>query len=79
MGVVLEVEDTGPGIAPEVADRIFDPFFTTREKGSGLGLSVVHRIIEANQGRIQLTTGAGGGALFRIRLVSATAAVLVEA
>src|SRR5688500_16369588 len=49
-GVALRVSDEGPGIAAEIRDRLFDPFFTTKPGGSGLGLPVVHRAIEAHRG-----------------------------
>ncbi|MGH7636847.1 MAG: two-component system sensor histidine kinase NtrB [Gemmatimonadaceae bacterium] len=48
--VVVRVSDEGPGIPPENRDRLFDPFFTTKPGGSGLGLAVVHRAIEAHRG-----------------------------
>jgi two-component system, NtrC family, sensor histidine kinase PilS len=50
--VALRVSDTGPGIAVEIRDRLFDPFFTTKPGGSGLGLAVVHRAIEAHRGYV---------------------------
>ena len=50
----IQITDTGTGISPEMRDKIFDPFFTTRENGSGLGLSVVHRIVEALEGTIKI-------------------------
>lgn len=58
--VALRVSDHGPGIAPEIRDRLFDPFFTTKPNGSGLGLAVVHRAIEAHRGLIFVDTGTRG-------------------
>jgi two-component system sensor histidine kinase PilS (NtrC family) len=49
-GVAIRVSDEGSGIPPEIRDRLFDPFFTTKPGGSGLGLAVVHRAIEAHRG-----------------------------
>jgi two-component system cell cycle sensor histidine kinase/response regulator CckA len=68
--VLIEVEDTGTGIAPEIRDKIFDPFFTTKEvnKGTGLGLSTVFGIIKQTGGFIYLETEVGHGANFRIFL-----------
>ena len=68
--VVLEVSDTGEGIAPEHLHRIFDPFFTTRDvgHGSGLGLAIVQGIVAALEGEIDLFTAVGRGSSFRIRL-----------
>lgn len=65
---VLEVIDSGTGIAPEVLDRIFNPFFTTKDEGTGLGLAIVHRIIEAHDGTITAANVPGGGAKFEIRV-----------
>ncbi|HEX7118770.1 MAG TPA: ATP-binding protein [Longimicrobiales bacterium] len=67
-GVRLVVSDNGPGIAAEVIPRIFDPFFTTRERGTGLGLSVVHRAVEAHDGAIFVDGGPGRGARFTVYL-----------
>ena len=64
----LTFADTGPGIPPSLRERVFEPFFTTREKGSGLGLTVVRRIVEEHGGSIGLDTGTGGGARVDIRL-----------
>lgn len=66
--VIVKVKDTGPGIAPEIADRIFEPFFTTKEEGSGLGLSIVKRIVEDHGGWIHYTSQEGQGATFIVAL-----------
>jgi two-component system sensor histidine kinase PilS (NtrC family) len=58
--VALSVIDKGPGIALDIRDRLFDPFFTTKPGGSGLGLAVVHRAIDAHRGLVFLDTGASG-------------------
>ncbi len=56
----IEVRDQGPGIPPEIADRLFEPFATTKSGGSGLGLAMVHRAIEAHRGVILVDTAATG-------------------
>ena len=66
--VVIEVEDTGPGMSREVQDRLFEPFFSTREKGSGLGLAIVRQTLEKNQGRVELESRKGQGTTFRVIL-----------
>lgn len=66
--VWVSLTDTGRGIPEEQLNRIFDPFFTTKEKGSGLGLMIVQRIVRAHQGRIQLESCVGRGTTFRIWL-----------
>src|SRR5690606_39538251 len=66
--VRLVVSDDGPGIPPDVVPRIFDPFFTTRQGGTGLGLSVVHRAVEAHGGAICVDGGEGRGASFTVYL-----------
>lgn len=65
--VVVHVEDTGTGIAPEAAPRIFDPFFSTKDAGTGLGLSIVERILDSHGGSIALAP-AGDGATTRFVL-----------
>jgi PAS domain S-box-containing protein len=71
--VVLHVEDTGTGIAPEVVARMWEPFFTTKEidKGTGLGLSTVRGIIENHNGFVEVSTVLGQGSSFRIFLPAA--------
>ena len=67
-GVAIEVEDTGVGISEEQISRIFEPFFTTKKKGTGLGLMIVHRIVDQHSGRIHVEAGKEGGTRFRIWL-----------
>jgi signal transduction histidine kinase len=69
--VEISVSDTGVGIAPEALDHIFDPFFTTKRAGSGLGLATVHRIVEANGGRVSVESTPHAGTTFRVWLPSA--------
>jgi two-component system sensor kinase FixL len=66
--VAVEVSDTGPGIADEVAARLFKPFTTTKAGGMGIGLSISKRIIEAHGGEISAARNASGGATFRFTL-----------
>ena len=66
--VVLTVQDTGKGIAPEMLERIFDPFFTTREvgEGSGMGLAVLHGIIVSHDGVVDVKSEVGKGSAFTV-------------
>ena len=68
--VILEISDTGSGIAPEHLSKIFDPFFTTKEegKGVGLGLAVVYGIVHAHGGDIEVESRLGSGTKFRVTL-----------
>lgn len=66
--VRLTVEDTGPGIDAKVADRLFTPFFSTKPTGTGLGLSVSRRIVQAHGGNLTASNRAVGGACFTITL-----------
>jgi CheY-like chemotaxis protein len=76
----LWVADTGPGIAPEIADRIFDPFFTTKKpgEGTGMGLAVAHGIARKYHGEIKLKSAPGQGATFEIFLPLADQAPAAE-
>ena len=67
-GVLLSVEDEGPGISQEDAHRVFEPFFTTRATGTGLGLAVVRRVVVAHGGTVTVGPRPGGGARFELRL-----------
>jgi signal transduction histidine kinase len=69
--VVLEVRDEGPGIPAEVQARIFEPFFTTREKGTGLGLPLARKLVEANGGMLTLASRPGQ-TVFSLTLPRAT-------
>jgi len=66
--VIVDVTDDGPGMTPEIADKIFNPFFTTKAQGSGLGLAIVRKIVDAHEGRIDMTTTDGRGTRFRVTL-----------
>jgi signal transduction histidine kinase len=66
--VVVEVTDDGPGVPPELADKIFSAFFTTKAQGSGLGLAIVRKIVDAHDGRIDMTSRPGAGTKFRVAL-----------
>jgi signal transduction histidine kinase len=67
-GVEVEVEDSGPGVAPKLRGQIFNPFFTTKTSGVGLGLSIVSKIVDDHRGRIRLASEPGKGACFRVFL-----------
>lgn len=66
--VILEVNDTGKGIPPEVEKRLFDPFFTTKDSGTGLGLPIAARIVEKHGGVLQYQTQINRGTTFGIIL-----------
>jgi signal transduction histidine kinase len=69
--VAVSFVDTGVGIAPEHLQRIFDLYFTTREKGSGIGLSMVYRIVQMHDGEIEVQSTPGAGTTFRVLLPQA--------
>jgi two-component system sensor histidine kinase PilS (NtrC family) len=64
----LEVDDDGAGIPPQDLPRLFTPFFTTKERGSGLGLATVQRLVDAHRGTVVAGNAADGGARFVVRL-----------
>jgi len=69
-GVLVEITDTGTGIAPDHIDRIFDPFFTTKKvgAGTGLGLSTSFNIVRRHGGTMRVESALGRGTTFRIQL-----------
>jgi signal transduction histidine kinase len=64
----VKLADNGSGIAPEKIDRIFNPFFTTKEKGTGLGMAISRKIVEAHQGTIDVSSEPGAGTEFTVSL-----------
>lgn len=71
--VSVQIIDSGPGMDTETVDRIFNPFFTTKDMGTGLGLSVCHKIVEAHDGRLEVESSPGSGATFTLFLKAAAA------
>ena len=70
-GVMVEFQDTGPGIPAQLREQIFNPFFTTKRTGVGLGLSIVSKIVDDHGGWIDVTNSADRGACFRLFLPAA--------
>ncbi len=66
--IAIDIADTGTGIPPESLSRIFEPYFTTRSRGSGLGLPITRRIVEAHGGRVDVQSLPGKGTQFTIHL-----------
>ena len=77
--IAVRVADEGTGLADEVLDRIFDPFFTTKEHGTGLGLTIAHRLVEAHGGQLAARNRETGGAEFTFTLPSAPHASRTDA
>jgi len=71
--IEIRVADTGPGLAPAVADRLFQPFVTTKPGGLGIGLSICRSIVDAHSGRLWASDNPGGGMIFHVRLPTAEA------
>ncbi|MSU04973.1 MAG: HAMP domain-containing histidine kinase, partial [Pedosphaera sp.] len=68
----IDVQDNGPGIPPDKVTRIFEAYFTTKEKGSGLGLSIVKHNTEMYNGKVEVRSTEGQGTLFTVKLPSKT-------
>ena len=68
--VEIAVKDTGPGIAPEIAEKLFQPFMTTKPQGMGVGLSISRTIVEAHGGRLWAEPNPEGGTIFYLTLKS---------
>ena len=70
--VDFRVQDTGVGIAPEHLSKIFNLYFTTKERGTGIGLSMVYRIIQMHDGEVEVQSTPGRGTTFRVLLPRAS-------
>jgi signal transduction histidine kinase len=70
-GVLVAVQDSGPGLPPVNFDRLFDAFYTTKPDGLGMGLSICRSIIEAHNGRLWATANTPQGAIFQFTLPAA--------
>ena len=68
--MVVEISDTGTGIAPEIREHVFDPFFTTKpvDIGTGLGLAICRDLVALLEGAIELESEIGRGTTVRVRL-----------
>jgi C4-dicarboxylate-specific signal transduction histidine kinase len=66
--IELEVSDSGAGLPPQVRHNLFKSFFSTKKNGLGMGLAIVHQIVERHLGQVQAQNGPGGGAVFRVTL-----------
>jgi two-component system sensor histidine kinase HydH len=66
--IVWTIADSGVGIPPENIPHIFDPYFTTKPHGVGLGLAIVHKLIEAHDGDIEAASSPGQGTTFTVRI-----------
>jgi two-component system sensor histidine kinase HydH len=73
--VIVEIEDSGPGVPPDMKEQIFNPFVTTKKSGVGLGLAIVSKIVDAHGGSVKLVSEPGHGACFRVTFPAAASKV----
>ncbi|MGD8653904.1 MAG: ATP-binding protein, partial [Desulfobacterales bacterium] len=66
--IIIQISDSGPGVPQEIRDKIFDPYFTTKHEGTGIGLSLCHRIINDHGGTLTVADSHLGGAEFRVEI-----------
>jgi signal transduction histidine kinase len=71
--IIISVQDTGPGVDPQLLDRIFDLFVTTKAHGMGLGLALCRMIIERHEGKLVASPASPRGSVFRVALPIGTA------
>jgi signal transduction histidine kinase len=64
--VTVQVRDTGPGIPEDIIGKIFEPYFTTKDFSSGLGLTVVYKIVKEHSGEVSVSSRAGEGTTFTL-------------
>ncbi len=72
-GAELVVQDSGPGIPPEIREKIFDLYFTTKKAGSGIGLAMTFRVMQLHHGAVEFDSAPGAGATFHLRFPAAGA------
>jgi len=74
-GLLLTVNDDGPGVKPELLERIFEPYITSKTRGTGLGLAIVKRIVDQHGGSIHIDNLPDGGTEIRLWLPAAIVTV----
>ena len=67
-GIVIAVQDNGPGLAAGISDRLFEPFVSSKRTGMGIGLAICRTIVEGHGGRLSAEAAPDGGMIFRIVL-----------
>jgi signal transduction histidine kinase len=77
-GIQVRIEDSGPGVPPEIREQIFNPFFTTKKTGVGLGLSIVSKIMDEHQGSIRVESAPAQGTCFVLYFPAADASIESE-